>query len=379
MNKNQIAEVFGTLNDEQRDAVCQMLEDALSKNAETEEVKHSETIDVKQIFEDGIKFGSLKESILSHAETYGIQEIEQLFPQPKNLNNPPKFLNNEIGWVSTVLNGVHKSPFARIKSQFADITEDSIRAKGYLKTNKKKEHVFGILKRTTGPTTIYTKQKIDRDDVIDITDFDVVSLIKEEMKLKMKEELARAILIGDGRLASDNDRIDPECIRPIYNDDDLYTVKAEIKEVMDYEPEFYDEFINTIIRNRKNYKGSGSPTLFTTDDVICEILLLKDMNGRRIYNSVQEIATLLRVNNIVTVPHMEGLVRTASDGKQYDVLGIIVNLRDYSVGTNNGGQLSMFDDFDIDYNQQKYLLETRCSGALTVPYSAMVIEKLKQA
>ena len=379
MNKNQIAEVFGTLNDEQRDAVCQMLEDALSKNAETEEVKHSETIDVKQIFEDGIKFGSLKESILSHAETYGIQEIEQLFPQPKNLNNPPKFLNNEIGWVSTVLNGVHKSPFARIKSQFADITEDSIRAKGYLKTNKKKEHVFGILKRTTGPTTIYTKQKIDRDDVIDITDFDVVSLIKEEMKLKMKEELARAILIGDGRLASDNDRIDPECIRPIYNDDDLYTVKAEIKEVMDYEPEFYDEFINTIIRNRKNYKGSGSPTLFTTDDVICEILLLKDMNGRRIYNSVQEIATLLRVNNIVTVPHMEGLVRIASDGKQYDVLGIIVNLRDYSVGTNNGGQLSMFDDFDIDYNQQKYLLETRCSGALTVPYSAMVIEKLKQA
>lgn len=379
MNKNQIAEVFGTLNDEQRDAVCQMLEDALSKNAETEEVKHSETIDVKQIFEDGIKFGSLKESILSHAETYGIQEIEQLFPQPKNLNNPPKFLNNEIGWVSTVLNGVHKSPFARIKSQFADITEDSIRAKGYLKTNKKKEHVFEMLKRTTGPTTIYTKQKIDRDDVIDITDFDVVSLIKEEMKLKMKEELARAILIGDGRLASDNDRIDPECIRPIYNDDDLYTVKAEIKEVMDYEPEFYDEFINTIIRNRKNYKGSGSPTLFTTDDVICEILLLKDMNGRRIYNSVQEIATLLRVNNIVTVPHMEGLVRTASDGKQYDVLGIIVNLRDYSVGTNNGGQLSMFDDFDIDYNQQKYLLETRCSGALTVPYSAMVIEKLKQA
>lgn len=379
MNKNQIAEVFGTLNDEQRDAVCQMLEDALSKNAETEEVKHSETIDVKQIFEDGVKFGSLKESILSHAETYGIQEIEQLFPQPKNLNNPPKFLNNEIGWVSTVLNGVHKSPFARIKSQFADITEDSIRAKGYLKTNKKKEHVFEILKRTTGPTTIYTKQKLDRDDIIDITDFDVVSLIKEEMKLKMKEELARAILIGDGRLASDNDRIDPECIRPIYNDDDLYTVKAEIKEVMDYEPEFYDEFINTIIRNRKNYKGSGSPTLFTTDDVICEILLLKDMNGRRIYNSVQEIATLLRVNNIVTVPHMEGLVRTASDGKQYDVLGIIVNLRDYSVGTNNGGQLSMFDDFDIDYNQQKYLLETRCSGALTVPYSAMVIEKLKQA
>ena len=375
MNKNQIAEVFGTLNDEQRDAVCQMLEDALSKNAETEEVKHSETIDVKQIFEDGIKFGSLKESILSHAETYGIQEIEQLFPQPKNLNNPPKFLNNEIGWVSTVLNGVHKSPFARIKSQFADITEDAIRAKGYLKTNKKKEHVFGILKRTTSPTTIYTKQKIDRDDIIDITDFDVVSWIKEEMKLKLNEEIARAILIGDGRLASDNDRIDPECIRPIYNDDDLYTVKAEITGTGMLTENLYDDFIKTCIRNRKNYKGSGSPILFTTEDLISEILLLEDANGRRIYTSVQEIATLLRVSSIVAVPHMEGLVRTASDGKKYDVYGLMVNLRDYSVGTNNGGQISMFDDFDIDYNQQKYLMETRFSGALTVPYSAMVIEK----
>lgn len=375
MNKNQIAEVFGTLNDEQRDAVCQMLEDALSKNAETEDVKHSETIDVKQIFEDGIKFGSLKESILSHAETYGIQEIEQLFPQPKNLNNPPQFLNNEIGWVSTVLKGVHKSPFARIKSQFADITEDAIRAKGYLKTNKKKEHVFGMLKRTTGPTTIYTKQKIDRDDVIDITDFNVVSWIKEEMKLKLNEEIARAILIGDGRLASDNDRIDPECIRPIYNDDDLYTVKAAITGTEDV----YKEFIRTCIRNRKKYKGSGSPILFTTEDLISEILLLEDKNGRRIYTSVQEIATLLRVSSIVAVPHMEGLVRTDSDGKKYDVYGLMVNLRDYSVGTNNGGQISMFDDFDIDYNQQKYLMETRFSGALTVPYSAMVIEKLQQA
>ena len=375
MNKNQIAEVFGTLNDEQRDAVCQMLEDALSKNTETEEVKHSETIDVKQIFEDGIKFGSLKESILSHAETYGIQQIEQLFPEPKNLNNPPQFLNNEIGWVSTVLNGVHKSPFARIKSQFADITEDAIRAKGYLKTNKKKEHVFGMLKRTTGPTTIYTKQKIDRDDVIDITDFNVVSWIKEEMKLKLNEEIARAILIGDGRLASDNDRIDPECIRPIYNDDDLYTVKADITGTENV----YKEFIRTCIRNRKKYKGSGSPILFTTEDLISEILLLEDNNGRRIYTSVQEIATLLRVSSIVAVPHMEGLVRTASDGKKYDVYGLMVNLRDYSVGTNNGGQISMFDDFDIDYNQQKYLMETRFSGALTVPYSAMVIEKLQQA
>lgn len=375
MDKNQIAKVFGTLNDEQRDAVCQMLEDALSKNAETEAVEHSEKVDVKQIFEDGVKFGSLKESILCHAETYGIQEIEELFPEPKNLNNPPQFLNNEIGWVSTVLNGVHKSPFSRIKSQFADITIDAIRARGYLKTHEKKEHVFGVLKRTTGPTTIYTKQKIDRDDVIDITDFNVVSWIKEEMRLKLNEEIARAIVIGDGRSSVDNDRIDPECIRPIFNDDDLYAVKVEITGSDDV----YTEFIRACIRNRKKYKGSGSPTLFTTEDLISEILLLEDANKRRIYTSVQEIATLLRVSNIVTIPHMEGLVRTDSKGKKYDVYGIMVNLRDYSVGTNAGGKVSMFDDFDIDYNQQKYLMETRFSGALTVPYSALVIEKAQEA
>ena len=367
-----IKDIIDGMTEEQQSAVYALMGSILESDNSLE---HSD-IDTKQIIADGAKYGSLKESILVHAENYGINDIESLFPEFKNLNNPPKIINNEIGWVSTVLNGTHKSPFSRVKSKFVDLTADTIRAKGYTKTHKKVEHVFELLDRTTSPTTIYIKQKIDRDDVIDITDFDVVSLIKEEMKLKMKEELARAILIGDGRSASDNERIDPECIRPIYNDDDLYTVKAEITGQGLVTPgALYEAFINTIIRNKKNYKGSGSPTLFTTDDVISEILLLKDMNNRRIYNSVQEIATLLRVNNIVTVPHMEGLVRTASDGKKYDVYGIIVNLRDYSVGTNNGGKLSMFDDFDIDYNQQKYLLETRFSGALTVPYSAMVIEK----
>ena len=366
-----IKDIIDGMTEEQQSAVYALMGSILESDNSLE---HSD-IDTKQIIADGAKYGSLKESILVHAENYGINDIESLFPEFKNLNNPPKIINNEIGWVSTVLNGTHKSPFSRIKSKFVDLTADTIRAKGYTKTHKKVEHVFELLDRTTSPTTIYIKQKIDRDDVIDITDFNVVSLIKEEMKLKMKEELARAILIGDGRLASDNDRIDPECIRPIYNDDDLYTVKVEIKGYAAVPGNLYEEFINGIIRNRKKYKGSGSPTLFTTEDVISEILLLKDANNRRIYNSVQEIATLLRVNNIVTVPHMEGLVRTASDGKKYDVYGIIVNLNDYSVGTTNGGQLSMFDDFDIDYNQQKYLLETRFSGALTVPYSAMVIEK----
>lgn len=369
-----VQDVIDEMNEEQQAAVYSLLGSALGIDGENgDDVEHSDIneINIKSIFEDGVKYGSLKDSILKHAETYGIKEIETLFPEPKLLNNPPGILNNEIGWVSTVLNGVHKSPFARIKSQYVDLRDDAIRAKGYLKTNLKKEHVFELLKRTTGPTTIYTKQKIDRDDVIDITDFNVVSLIKQELRLKLDEEIARVILIGDGRSNVDNDKIDEECIRPIYNDADLYTVKIDITGTGDIN----DEIINEVIKNRKKYKGSGSPTLFTTEDVVSGFLLLKDNNGRRIYSSIGEIATLLRVNNIVTVPHMEGLVRTDSTGKKYNVYGIIVNLRDYSVGTNAGGQVSMFDDFDIDYNQQKYLLETRLSGALTVPFSAMVIEK----
>lgn len=369
-----VQDVIDEMNEEQQAAVYSLLGSALGIDGENgDDVEHSDIneLNIKSIFEDGVKYGSLKDSILKHAETYGIKEIETLFPEPKLLNNPPGILNNEIGWVSTVLNGVHKSPFARIKSQYVDLRDDAIRARGYLKSNLKKEHVFELLKRTTGPTTIYTKQKIDRDDVIDITDFNVVSLIKQELRLKLDEEIARVILIGDGRSNVDNDKIDEECIRPIYNDADLYTVKIDITGTGDIN----DEIINEVIKNRKKYKGSGSPTLFTTEDVVSGFLLLKDNNGRRIYSSIGEIATLLRVNNIVTVPHMEGLVRTDSTGKKYNVYGIIVNLRDYSVGTNAGGQVSMFDDFDIDYNQQKYLLETRLSGALTVPFSAMVIEK----
>ena len=369
-----VQDVIDEMNEEQQAAVYSLLASALGIDGENgDDVEHSDIneLNIKSIFEDGVKYGSLKDSILKHAETYGIKEIETLFPEPKLLNNPPGILNNEIGWVSTVLNGVHKSPFARIKSQYVDLRDDAIRARGYLKTNLKKEQVFELLKRTTGPTTIYTKQKIDRDDVIDITDFNVVSLIKQELRLKLDEEIARVILIGDGRSNVDNDKIDEECIRPIYNDADLYTVKIDITGTGDIN----DEIINEVIKNRKKYKGSGSPTLFTTEDVVSGFLLLKDNNGRRIYSSIGEIATLLRVNNIVTVPHMEGLVRTDSKGKKYNVYGIIVNLRDYSVGTNAGGQVSMFDDFDIDYNQQKYLLETRLSGALTVPFSAMVIEK----
>lgn len=369
MNKKEIAEIFDTLNNDQRDAVCTILEGALDK--EPEEMKHSD-ITASELLAQGRKMGSLREAVLEHAENYGIKGIETLFPDPKNLNNPPGFINNETGWVSKVLNGVYKSPFSRIKSSFADITADAARAKGYTKGNRKKEEVFTLLKRTTSPTTIYKKQKLDRDDIIDITDFDVVSWIRAEMRMKLDEEIARAILIGDGRLISDDDHIDEQCIRPIYNDDDLYSIKYAIDSNFGIEK----GFVVACLKSRKQYKGSGEPVLFTTEDLVSDLLLLEDNNGRAMYGSVQTLCNALRVKDIITVSAMEGLTRPAGDGKTHNVKGIIVNLRDYNVGADRGGQISMFQDFDIDYNQHKYLIETRCSGALTVPYSAIVIEEV---
>jgi len=368
MDKKKIAEVFETLNDDQKIAVGELLQGALEGD---ESMKHSD-IDQSEILSAGKRMGSLKDAVLTHSQGYGISNINELFPEAKNLNNPPTFLNNNVAWVNKVLSSTHKSPFSRIKSMFADITGDSIRAKGYVKGSLKEEDVFGLLKRTTGPTTVYKKQKLDRDDIIDITDFNVVAWIKSEMKLKLDEELARAILIGDGRLSSDNDHIDQECIRPVFNDSDLYTIKAAIDTEI---PNKYKSFIRTAVKIRKDYKGSGEPTLYTTEDVVSEMLLLEDSNGRAIYGSVQALCNILRVKEIVTIPHMEGLVREVeSDANTHNVMGIIVNLSDYNVGSDRGGEISMFDDFDIDYNQQKYLIETRRSGALTVPYSAIVIE-----
>ena len=329
--------------------------------------------DVEMIIKDAKRYGSLKESVLQHADNFGITNIDYLFPDAKNLNTPPGFIKRDTGWVATVMNGVSHTPFSRVKSMFADITADEARAKGYIKGNLKKEEVFSLLKRETTPQTIYKKQKLHRDDVIDITSFDVVAWLKTEMRMMLDEEIARAILVGDGRLTSDDDHISEDHIRPIWKEAALYAVNTVLDHQTDADARA-KSFIKAAIKSRKNYKGSGEPTLFCSEDLLTDMLLLEDMNGRVIYESEAKLATALRVKNIITVPVMEGLERQVS-GTNRDLLGIIVNLRDYNVGADKGGAVSMFEDFDIDYNAQKYLIETRCSGALIKPYSAIVIEE----
>lgn len=342
--------------------------------------------DMEAILNDAKRLGSLKEAFLAHAEgdieyspktaTYGIDGADWLFPEATNLNPTPGFIQRNMDWVQKVMRGVHHSPFSRIKSVFADITEDEARAKGYIKGKLKKNEVFTLLKRTTTPTTIYKKQKMDRDDLIDITDFDVVAWLKGEMRMMLDEELARAFLVGDGRLSSSDDKINELNIRPIWTDDDLFTIKklVEVDLSSASESDIAKEFIRSVIKSRKDYKGSGNPVLFTTEDFVTDCLLLEDTTGRVIYDSVSKLASVLRVSDIITVPVMEGLTRTTTEGKTRNLLGIIVNLADYNVGADKGGAINMFEDFDIDYNQQKYLIETRCSGALTKPYSAIALE-----
>ena len=323
--------------------------------------------EISTIFGDIKRYGSLKDSVLAH----GIDNVDYLFPDAQTLANTPEFIQRDTGWVKKVMSGVHHTPFSRIKSIFADITEDDARAKGYFKGKLKKEEVFGLLKRTTTPTTVYKKQKMDRDDVVDITDFDVVAWLKSEMRMMLDEELARAYLIGDGRLASSDDKINEQNIRPILKDEELYTIQATVSvQSSATEDDKAREFIRTAIKARKNYKGSGQPTLYTTEDILTDCLLLTDTTGRDLYTDVAQLAKKLRVKEIVTVPVMEGV-----NGKNGGALmGIIVNLEDYNVGADRGGAVNMFDDFDIDYNQQKYLIETRCSGALIKPYSAIALE-----
>ena len=324
--------------------------------------------EISTIFGDIKRYGSLKDSVLAH----GIDNVDYLFPDAQTLANTPEFIQRDTGWVKKVMSGVHHTPFSRIKSIFADITEDDARAKGYFKGKLKKEEVFGLLKRTTTPTTVYKKQKMDRDDVVDITDFDVVAWLKSEMRMMLDEELARAYLIGDGRLASSDDKINEQNIRPILKDEELYTIQATVSvQSSATEDDKAREFIRTAIKARKNYKGSGQPTLYTTEDILTDCLLLTDTTGRDLYTDVAQLAKKLRVKEIVTVPVMEGV-----NGKNGGALmGIIVNLADYNVGADRGGAVNMFDDFDIDYNQQKYLIETRCSGALIKPYSAIALEQ----
>ena len=353
-------------------------EDSMNYNAFEGETKQQNTLthdEMATIIADGKKYGSMKESFLAHAAEYGIENIEYLFPDAKSLNNPPDFIKRETGWVSTFMSKTHHTPFSRIKSMFADITEDQARAKGYIKGNLKKEEVFSLLKRTTTPTTIYKKQKLDRDDVVDITDFDVIAWLKTEMRWMLDEEIARAALIGDGRLASDDDKINETNIRPIYKDEALYSIKVPVSHAAAAtDDDKAKAFIRAAIKARKNYKGSGNPILFTTEDMLTNMLLLTDNDGRDLYESETKLATKLRVSQIVTVEVMENISRIGADTKTYNLAGIIVNPVDYNFGADKGGAVNMFDDFDIDYNQQKYLIETRCSGALVKPFSALVLE-----
>lgn len=389
-----VQDVFDTLNEEQKKVVYaligQVIEEAENKSSKENETKdieggkkemkhnvfendkeNQENVlqhsDIEAIFADAKRYGSLKDSVLQH----GITNIDYLFPEAKDINTTPEFIKRDMGWVEKVMRSVHHTPFSRIRSTFANITEEDARAKGYIKGKLKKDEVFSLLKRSTTPTTVYKKQKLDRDDVVDITDFDVVAWLKSEMRMMLDEELARAFLIGDGRIPSSDDKINEQNIRPIYNDDDLYTVKAVIEVAQNATTEEKTKaFIKSVIKNRKEYKGTGSPTLYTTEDVVSDCLLLEDANGRFIYDSIDKLKNVLRVADIVTVPVMEG----AKGKNQGDLLAILVNLADYNVGADKGGAVNMFDDFDIDYNAQKYLIETRCSGALVKPYSAIAFE-----
>ena len=332
-----------------------------------EVLTHSE---MQDIIASAKKFGSLKESVLEH----GITDIEFLFPDARKVDNVPGFIKRDDSWVDEVMKGVHKSPFSRIKSIFADITADEARAKGYIKGNQKVEEFFSLMKRITTPTTVYKKQKFDRDDVIDIVDFDVVAWVKTEMRMMLDEEIARAVLVGDGRSASSNDKINEQNIRPIWTDEDVFTVKAQVNVAADAsEEDKAKAFIKACKRSRKNYKGSGNPIMFMSEDMLTECLMIEDMNGRVIYDTVDKLTTALRVKKIVTVPVMENLTREVG-ANTHTLAGIYVNLADYNVGADKGGAVNMFDDFDLDYNQQKYLIETRCSGALIKPYSAVAIE-----
>ena len=342
---------------------------------ENNQINNDETVlshaEIEEIFRDTKQYGTLKNSALAH----GITNIEYLFPDAKTVTPTPELIKRNDDWVSKVMGAVHRTPFSRIKSTAANLTEEDARAKGYMKGKLKKDEVFSLLKRTTEPTTIYKKQKLDRDDVVDITDFDVVAWIKSEMRMMLNEEIARAILIGDGRLTSSDDKIPEDHIRPVAFDSELYTVPIEVTVAAQAtDDDKAKAIIRSIIKGRKEYKGSGNPVMYTTEDVLTDMLLMEDKMGRVVYDSVTKLATALRVSEIVTVPVMEGL----KDSENNAVVAVIVNLADYNVGADRGGEVNMFDDFDIDYNAMKYLIETRCSGALTKPYSALAV-KLKTA
>lgn len=404
-----LEEVYNSMTPEQQECCCALVgmakkgldEDdpnAEANNDKDDEDKEDETVK-HNVFDNDKDQGVLKHSIdeinkvVKTAKTcgtmkaafanagiedselnalcHGIDNTDWLFPEDRLLDTPPRIIDKPDDWVSVVMGGVKHIPFSRFKSLFADLTEDDARAKGYLKGNYKTEEVFGLLRRSTGPTTVYKKQELDRDDVIDITSFDVVAWLRNEMRYKLNRELALAYILGDGRMAASRDKIDENCIRPVFNDADLFTIKVQVKTTgMTTVEDKYKAFIKQAIRARKDYRGSGTPTMFTTEDALTEMLLLEDGMGRPLYTDEAALARKLRVAKIVTIPEMEG----RKGAKGGNLAAVIVNLADYTVGADKGGAVSMFDDFDIDFNAQKYLIETRCSGALTSPYSAMAIE-----
>lgn len=399
--ERSIQDVFENMSDEQKDACCALVAMAMEEAggsddeeydeemAQSEEYMEDEVMkhnvfegddymennvlshsEMAEIIGDAKRCGSMKESFLAH----GIDNIEYLFPDAQSITKTPEWYKRETGWVSGVMNGVHKTPFSRVKSMYADITADAARARGYIKGNFKVEETLVALKRTTTPCTIYKKQKLDRDDVIDIIDFDVIAWLKSEMRIMLDEEIARAILVGDGRAVSSDDKISEEHIRPIWTDDDTYTIKS----VMEFASSATDDdkakaIIKQAVKSRKYYKGSGNTVFYTSEDYLTMMLLLEDNMGRRIYDTEEKLATAMRVKKIVTAPVLENLTRTVS-AATHNLVGLIVDLNDYNIGADKGGAVNMFDDFDIDYNAQKYLIETRCSGALIRPKSAIALE-----
>lgn len=391
-----VADVFNTLTEKQKTVVYAMIGQALEDaGVDTDDVKHSEEgetdfmkrnvfdketntqdqeilthSEFQEIIGEARRRGSLKDAFLEH----GITDIDTLFPDAQTIDKTPGFIQRDNGWVAGVMAAVHKTPFSRVKSIFADITEDEARAKGYIKGKQKKDEVFKMLKRVTTPVTVYKKQSLDRDDMLDITDFDMIPWLKGEMRMMLNEELARAFLFGDGRSTSAEDKINEQNIRPVWTDDDVYTVKSEIAITKATTAEEKAQaFIKACIKSRKAYKGSGNPNMYMSEDMLTDCLLLEDKNGRVIYDTVEKLATRLRVNKIVPVPVMEGLSRIKGANTHF-LAGLYVNLTDYNVGTDRGGDVTMFDDFDIDFNKQKYLIETRCSGAMCKPYGAVAIE-----
>lgn len=395
MNKEETVEdVFNTLTEKQKNVVYAIIgsvmpsekdddgeeddtvkQNVFDKDTNATVLKHS-IEEINNVVKTAKSHGTMKAAFEdagmdSDELAHSIDNIDWLFPEDHLLDTTPRIIDKPDDWVSVVMGAVHHIPFSRFKSMFADLTEEDARAKGYFKGNFKKEEVFGLLRRSTSPTTVYKKQKLDRDDMIDITSFDVVAWLKQEMRLKLNRELALAYLLGDGRLAASEDKIDENCIRPVFNDSDLFTIKVQCKTTgLTTVEDKYKALIKQILRSRKEYRGSGTPTLFTTEDALTEMLLLEDGIGHPLYADEAALARKLRVKNIVTIPEMEG----RKGAKGGDLVCLIVNLADYTVGADKGGAVSMFDDFDIDFNAQKYLIETRCSGALTTPFSAMAVE-----